>query len=47
LVNVPEADNAPEGFEAPSNTDFDIEAQDFEALGQNLGYRAIAFPLWG
>jgi 2-haloacid dehalogenase len=37
FVNVPEKDNMAEGFEAPSNTDFEIEAQDFEALCQKLG----------
>jgi 2-haloacid dehalogenase len=37
LVSVPEEDNMAEGFEPPSETNFDIEAQDFEALCQNLG----------
>jgi 2-haloacid dehalogenase len=37
FVNVPEDDNMAEGFEPPSETDFDIEAQDFEALCQKLG----------
>ena len=37
LVNVPEEDNMAEAFESPSETNFDIEAQDFEALCQKLG----------
>lgn len=36
-VNVPEEDNTAEGFEPPSETNFDIEAQDFEALCKKLG----------
>ena len=36
-VNVPEEDIMAEGFEQPSDTNFDIEAQDFETLCQNLG----------
>ena len=36
-VNVPEEDNMAEGFDPPSETNFDIEAQDFEALCQKLG----------
>ena len=31
-VNVPEEDNMSEGFDQPSETNFDIEANDFEAL---------------
>jgi 2-haloacid dehalogenase len=37
LVNVPEEDNMAEAFESPSETNFDIEIQDFEALCQKLG----------
>jgi hypothetical protein len=37
LVNVPEEDNMAEAFESPSETNFDIEVQDFEALCQKLG----------
>ncbi|MFC1877444.1 HAD family hydrolase [Thermodesulfobacteriota bacterium] len=36
LVNVPEEDNMAEAFESPSETNFDIEVQDFEALCQKL-----------
>ena len=36
-VNVPEEDNMAEGFEPSSETNFDIEAQDFEALCRKLG----------
>ena len=35
-VNVPEEDNMAEGFEQPSETHFDIEAEDFEALCKKL-----------
>jgi 2-haloacid dehalogenase len=31
-VNVPEEDNVSEGFDQPSETNFDVEAKDFEAL---------------
>ena len=37
LVNVPEEDNMADGFEPPSETDFDIEAQDLNALWKQLG----------
>ena len=36
-VNVPEEDNLAEGFGQPETTDFDVEANDFEALCQKLG----------
>ena len=36
-VNVPEKDNMSEGFESPSETNFDVEVQDFEGLCQKLG----------
>jgi 2-haloacid dehalogenase len=36
-VNVPEEDNVSEGFDQPSETNFDVEAKDFEALCQQLG----------
>lgn len=36
FVNVPEEDNMAEGFEQPSDTNFEIEAQDFESLCQQL-----------
>jgi 2-haloacid dehalogenase len=35
-VGVPEEDNVSEGFAVPSETHFDIEANDFEALCQKL-----------
>ena len=35
-VNVPEEDNDFEGFEQPSETNFNIEAKDFEALCKKL-----------
>jgi len=35
-VNVPEEDNVAEGFEQPSETNFDVEAIDFEALCEKL-----------
>jgi 2-haloacid dehalogenase len=35
-VNVPEEDHTAEGFEQPSETDFDIEAKDFEDLCKKL-----------
>ena len=35
-VNVPEEDNMAEGFGQPSETNFDIEANDFEALCKKL-----------
>jgi 2-haloacid dehalogenase len=31
-VNVPEEDNVSDGFDQPSETNFDVEARDFEAL---------------
>ena len=37
FVNVPEEDNMAEGFEQPSETNFDVEANDFQALCQKLG----------
>ena len=36
FVNVPEEDNMCEGFEQPEQTDFDIEADDFDALCNKL-----------
>jgi 2-haloacid dehalogenase len=36
-VNVPEEDNMAEGFEAPDDSNFDIEAQDFDGLCRELG----------
>ena len=36
-VNVPEDDNMAEGFEEPGDTDFDIEARDFDGLCRELG----------
>ena len=36
-VNVPEEDNMAEGFDQPDDSNFDIEAQDFESLCQQLG----------
>jgi len=36
LVKVPEDDNMAEGFEQPTETHFDLEASDFEALCQQL-----------
>ena len=36
FVNVPEEDNMSEGFEQPSETNFEIEAQDFESLCKQL-----------
>ena len=36
-VNVPEEDNMGEGFEQPDDSDFDIEAQDFDGLCRKLG----------
>ena len=36
-VNGSEEDNMTEGFEAPDNSSFDIEAQDFEGLCRKLG----------
>ena len=36
-VNVPEEDNMAEGFEAPDDSNFDIEAHDFERLCRKLG----------
>jgi 2-haloacid dehalogenase len=36
-VNVPEEDIVDEVFEQPAKTNFDVEAQDFEALCQKLG----------
>jgi 2-haloacid dehalogenase len=35
-VNVPEEDNMAEGFEQPSETNFDFQAQDFESLCERL-----------
>jgi 2-haloacid dehalogenase len=35
-VNVPEEDNLAEGFEQPSETNFDLQAQDFESLCKQL-----------
>ncbi len=35
-VNVPEEDNMAEGFDAPEDTDFDIEARDFDELCRKL-----------
>lgn len=35
-VKVPEEDNMAEGFEPPNDTNFDIEAQDFESLCKQL-----------
>ncbi len=37
LVSVPEEDNMDQGFESPSETNFDIEVEDFEGLCQKLG----------
>ena len=36
-VNVPEEDVMAEGFEEPDDTNFDIEARDFDALCRKLG----------
>ena len=36
FVNVPEEDNMVEGFEQPSDTNFDVEAKDFETLCKKL-----------
>ena len=36
-VNVPEEDVMAEGFEEPDDTNFDIEAQDFDGLCRKLG----------
>jgi 2-haloacid dehalogenase len=36
-VNVPEEDNMAEGFDPPEDSNFDIEAQDFESLCLQLG----------
>ena len=36
-VNVPEEDNMAEGFEQPDDSNFDIEAQDFDGLCRKLG----------
>jgi 2-haloacid dehalogenase len=36
LVKVPEVDNMAEGFEQPTETHFDVEASNFEALCQQL-----------
>jgi len=36
-VNVPEEDNMAAGFEAPDDSSFDIEAQDFDGLCCKLG----------
>lgn len=36
-VNVPEEDNMAEGFEEPDDSNFDIEAGDFEELCRKLG----------
>ncbi len=35
-VNVPEEDNMAEGFEEPDDSNFDIEAQDFDGLCRKL-----------
>ena len=35
-VNVPEEDNMSEGFDQPSETNFDVEAKDFEGLCEKL-----------
>jgi 2-haloacid dehalogenase len=35
-VGVPEQDNVAEGFEPPVETNFDIEARDFESLCEQL-----------
>jgi hypothetical protein len=35
-VNVPEEDNMAEGFEQPSETNYDFQAQDFESLCKQL-----------
>ena len=35
-VNVPEEENMAEGFEQPSETNFDFQAQDFESLCKQL-----------
>jgi 2-haloacid dehalogenase len=37
FVNVPEEDHMAEGFEAPGDTHFDIEARDFDGLCGKLG----------
>ena len=36
-VNVPEEDNMAEGFEEPDDSNFDIEASDFDGLCNKLG----------
>ena len=36
-VNVPEEDNMAEGFDRPDDSNFDIEAQDFDGLCRKLG----------
>ena len=35
-VGVPEADNVDEGFAAPTETGFDVEAGDFDSLCRQL-----------
>ncbi len=37
FVTVPEEDNMAEGFEAPEDANFDIEARDFDGLCHQLG----------
>jgi hypothetical protein len=37
-VNVPDVDNMAEGFEQPSETNFDFQAQDFESLCERLNF---------
>jgi 2-haloacid dehalogenase len=36
-VNVPEEDVVAEGFEEPDDSNFDVEAQDFDGLCRKLG----------
>ncbi len=36
-VNVPEEDITDEGFEEPDDSNFDIEARDFDGLCRKLG----------
>jgi 2-haloacid dehalogenase len=36
-VNVPEEDNTAEAFEEPDDSNFDIEARDFDGLCRTLG----------
>lgn len=37
FINVPEEDNMTEGFEDPDDSNFDIDASDFEGLCHKLG----------